>query len=376
MFGALLAFVQSDIKKVLAYSTISQLGYMVMALGVGAWTGAIFHLFTHAFFKACLFLGSGSVAHAVHSFDMKKDMGGLKRYMPKTYVTFVIATLALMGIPPLSGFWSKDEILAGAHQLGGPGGYKLMLVMGTIGTFLTCAYMVRCIWLTFHGEPRGAAAEHAPHESGPRIIIPLMILAFLAIFAGFGNLPNTGVLSWVPDSIALRFEHFVEPTSTYFPTIAHGGFEVSIALISTALGVLGAYAAYLWYFRNKGPHGITERNAAAHAGHTVLVNKYYLDYLYTDIMAGGVKGPVAKATYWFDQNVIDGIVNGVGPRRPNHREVGLRQHRSGHRRHRRQRVRAPPPRAAASSSGKARPARCRRMAPICSSAPRCWPPCS
>jgi len=311
VFGALLAFVQSDIKKVLAYSTVSQLGYMVMALGVGAWTGAVFHLFTHAFFKACLFLGSGSVAHAVHSFDMKKDMGGLRKQMPRTYITFVIATLALMGLPPLAGFWSKDEILAGAHQLGGPGGYRVMLVMGTIGTMLTCAYMVRCIWLTFFGEPRGTAAEHPPHESGPRIVIPLMILAGLAVVAGFANLPNTGVLSWVPDSVALRFEHFVEPTGSYFPAIAHGGFELSVAVISSSIGVLGIALAYLWFFKNKGPHGITERNRAARAGHELLVNKYYLDHLYTDIIAGGLKGPVAKATYWFNQNVIDGIVNGA-----------------------------------------------------------------
>ncbi|HKY65843.1 MAG TPA: NADH-quinone oxidoreductase subunit L, partial [Acidimicrobiales bacterium] len=121
--GAGLAFVQNDIKKVLAYSTVSQLGYMVMALGIGAWTAAFFHLFTHAFFKACLFLGSGSVSHAVHSFDMKKDMGGLRKWMPQTYRTFLIATAALIGIFPLAGFWSKDEILAGASQLGGPGHY-------------------------------------------------------------------------------------------------------------------------------------------------------------------------------------------------------------------------------------------------------------
>ena len=129
--GAGLAFVQNDIKKVLAYSTVSQLGYMVMALGVGAWTAAMFHLFTHAMFKAGLFLGSGSVAHAVHSFDMKKDMGGMKRFMPKTYWTFVICTAALIGLFPLAGFWSKDEILAGAEQLGT--GYTAFLVVGLLG---------------------------------------------------------------------------------------------------------------------------------------------------------------------------------------------------------------------------------------------------
>ena len=133
VFGALLAFVQNDIKRVLAYSTVSQLGYMVLALGVGAWTAAVFHLFTHAFFKACLFLGAGSVSHAVHSFDMKQDMGGLRRYMPHTFRTFVIATAALVGIFPLAGFWSKDEILAGASGSGELAGYPVMLVMGFIG---------------------------------------------------------------------------------------------------------------------------------------------------------------------------------------------------------------------------------------------------
>jgi NADH-quinone oxidoreductase subunit L len=312
VFGALLAFVQADIKKVLAYSTVSQLGYMVMALGVGAWTAAIFHLFTHAFFKACLFLSAGSLSHAVHSFDMVKDMGGMRRYMPRTYVTFLIATIALMGIPPLAGFWSKDEILAGAGQLGGEGGYTLMLVMGTIGAFLTCAYMTRVLWLVFFGDPRGAAAQHHPHESGPRIVVPLFILAGLAVVAGLVNLPDTGIFSWVPDSWALRFEHYFEPTAAYFPEIEHPEFSLAVALVSTLVALAGATSAYLWFFRGLGPHGITARNPAARAGYRLLENKYYLDKLYTDIIAGGIKGPIAQASYWFNQHVIDAVVNGAG----------------------------------------------------------------
>src|SRR5689334_13275019 len=157
LIGAALAFVQDDIKKVLAYSTISQLGYMVMALGVGAWTAAVFHLFTHAFFKADLFLGSGSVAHSGshHSFDMKKDMGGLKKYMPQTYWTFIIGSLALAGIFPLAGFWSKDEILVNA----GHNGYQIFIVVGAVGAFMTAAYMTRCVYLTFFGEYRGSVAH-------------------------------------------------------------------------------------------------------------------------------------------------------------------------------------------------------------------------
>ena len=305
--GAFLAFVQNDIKKVLAYSTVSQLGYMVMALGVGAWTAALFHLFTHAFFKACLFLGSGSVSHAVHSFDMKKDMGGLKKWMPQTFWTFAIATLALIGIFPLAGFWSKDEILAGANQLGGSGHYQVFMFVGIAGAFMTAAYMTRTIYLTFFGEYRG---HGHPHESGPRITIPLWILAAAGATAGLVNLPS----ALAPDSTALRFEHYFEPKGAYFPTLhfSHPEFSWAIAIGSTLIGVTGIALAYLWYFRDLGPHGITQRNRAARGGYTVLVNKYYFDYLYTDLIVGSVKGPVARSVYWFNQNVLDGIVNGCG----------------------------------------------------------------
>jgi NADH-quinone oxidoreductase subunit L len=318
LLGAgLLAFVQNDIKKVLAYSTVSQLGYMVMALGVGAWTAAVFHLFTHAFFKAGLFLGSGSVAHSVHSFDMKQDMGGMRKFMPRTFRTFVICSLALAAIFPLSGFWSKDEILAGASQLGGDGGYPLMLAAGILGGGLTAAYMTRCIWLTFYGEPRGHAADphHPPHESGPRILVPLYILSFLAIVAGVFNLPDTGVLSFIPESAALRFEHYVEPVAPYFPsvreTFSHPEFSLPIALASGVLAVTGIGLAYAYWFLGKG-HGLTQRSRAARRGYVILENKYYFDHLYTGVIAGGIKGPVARAAYWFNQTVLDGIVNGVG----------------------------------------------------------------
>nr|MBO2503403.1 NADH-quinone oxidoreductase subunit L [Thermoanaerobacterales bacterium] len=309
--GAGLAFVQSDIKKVLAYSTVSQLGYMVMALGVGAWTAAFFHLFTHAFFKACLFLGSGSVSHAVHSFDMKRDMGGLRRWMPQTYKTFLISTGALIGIFPLAGFWSKDEILAGASQLGGEGGYKAFLVVGLIGALMTAAYMTRCVYLTFFGEYRG---HGEPHESGPRITVPLWILAGLAVVAGFANIPDSGALSFVPEGAALRFEHFFEPKGPYFPVegFSHPSFSLGIALVSTVIAALGIGASYLWYWRGVGVHGITRRNALARAGYRFLENKYYFDHLYTGVIAGGTKGPIARAAYWVNQNVIDGIVNGAG----------------------------------------------------------------
>ena len=306
--GAGLAFVQNDIKRVLAYSTVSQLGYMVMALGVGAWTAALFHLFTHAFFKACLFLGSGSVSHAVHSFDMR-EMGGLRRWMPHTYKTFLIASAALIGIFPFAGFWSKDEILAGASQLGGAGNYRVFMVVGVLGALMTAAYMTRCVYLTFFGEFRG---HGQPHESGPRIVVPLWILAALGVVAGLANLPS----ALAPDSVELRFEHYYEPVGAYFPSIvpefAHPEFSIGIAVGSTLIGLAGIALAYAWYWRGVGPHGITARNRLANVGYTTLVNKYYFDHLYTGVIADGTKGPVARGVNWANQNVIDGVVNGAG----------------------------------------------------------------
>jgi len=300
IIAALLAFVQADIKKVLAYSTVSQLGYMVMALGVGAWTAGVFHLFTHAFFKACLFLGAGSVAHSGshHSFDMKADMGGLKKHMPITYATFVIASLALAGIPPLAGFWSKDEILVGASA----NGYPLFLWVGVIGAFMTAAYMTRCVYLTFHGEPRGAAAHHHPHESPWPITVPLVVLAALSVVAGLLN------------AVAFDIDLFADWFEPQFVSnvVTHHGFDGKLALLGTTAGVLGIVTSGLYYFRNFGPRRVTERSAVARAGYTFLANKYYLDRLYTDGVVGGIKGPLARLAYWINQNVIDGIVNGAG----------------------------------------------------------------
>ncbi len=326
LFGGLLAFTQDDIKKVLAYSTVSQLGYMVMALGVGAWTAAMFHLFTHAFFKACLFLGSGSVSHAVHGFDMKKDMGGLRRAMPHTYRTFLIATIALMGLPPLAGFWSKDEILAGTGGwglfggTGGNGAYTAMVVVGLAGAAVTAAYMTRVLYLTFFGEFRGRGR---PHESGPRIVVPLYVLAAMAVVAGLFNMP-AGFQFW-PHGWEERFGHYVEPVASYFPPIGHATPSWSLAIASTLVALAGAGLAFRYYFvkvearaRATGeqltelPDGATATNAMARAGHTTLVRKYYLDHLYTGVIAAGIKGGLARAAYWTNQRIIDGAVDSAG----------------------------------------------------------------
>ena len=316
LFGALLAFVQKDIKKVLAYSTVSQLGFMVTSLGVGAWTAAMFHLFTHAFFKACLFLGAGSLSHACHhSFNMVDDMGGLRKIMPKTFWTYLIATGALAGVFPLSGFWSKDEILAGTGSFpgteGANGTYHVMLVMLLLAAFCTAAYMTRTIWYAFYGEFRG---HGHPHESGPRITVPLIILATLGAIAGVANLPPSLQVVDVPGPWATRFEKFVEPVGLYFPAISHAGFNLALALVSVVVGLSGIVVSYLYFWKGsfRWAQGLSSRNKLAGAGKRVLENKYYFDWLYTDVITGFVKGPLANATNWFNQHVVDGVVNGVG----------------------------------------------------------------
>ncbi len=297
IIGAVLAFVQTDIKKVLAYSTISQLGYMVMALGVGAWSAAVFHLFTHAFFKALLFLGAGSVSHAAgHTFDMR-EMGGLRKKMPITFWTFIVGSLALAGIFPLAGFWSKDEILVQA----GKNGYQSFLIIGLIGAFLTAAYMTRVVYLTFFGEYRGH--EH-PHESERTITIPLIVLGVLSVGAGFINAAPFGIekiKDWVQPQVA-------------FPILNNAGFDYGKAILSVSVAVFAIAIATYYFLRGDelSFHGLTERNAFARAGYEFLENKYYLDYLYEDVIVDGIRGPVARASYWVNQHVIDGVVNGVG----------------------------------------------------------------
>ncbi|MBK5289711.1 MAG: NADH-quinone oxidoreductase subunit L, partial [Acidimicrobiia bacterium] len=301
IIGAALAFVQDDIKKVLAYSTISQLGYMVMGLGVGAWVGAVFHLFTHAFFKALLFLGAGSVSHSGshHSFDMKKEMGGLRKYMPITYVTFMIGSLALAGIFPLAGFWSKDEILATAGQ----NGYALFMIVGLVGALMTAAYMTRCVYLTFFGEYRG---HHHPEESPKAITIPLIVLAGFSVVAGLANAAPFGVE---------KFAQYIEPRvafpeNIFLPNFDYGLAALSLGVVLTAVGIAAAF----WFERKEmqGFRGLTDRSPALEAGHSLLVNKLYLDNLYEDVIVAGIKGPVGRAAYWINMNVIDGVVNGVG----------------------------------------------------------------
>jgi NADH-quinone oxidoreductase subunit L len=268
-----------------------------MALGVGAWSAAVFHLFTHAFFKALLFLGAGSVSHAAgHTFDMG-EMGGLRKKMPITFWTFIIGSLALAGIFPFAGFWSKDEILVQA----GKNGYQTFLVIGLIGAFLTAAYMTRVVYLTFFGDYRGH--EH-PHESERTITTPLIVLAVLSAGAGLINAAPLGIekiKDWVQPQVA-------------FPHLNNAAFDYGKAILSVSIALLAiGIASYYWFRRDelKAFRGLTERNALARGGYQFLVNKYYLDYLYEDIIVDGIRGALARASYWVNQHVIDGVVNGV-----------------------------------------------------------------
>ncbi len=292
VIAALLAFVQDDVKKVLAYSTVSQLGYMVMALGVGAWTAGVFHLFTHAFFKALLFLGSGSLIHAVHSNNMS-EMGGLRKHMPTTFWTFMVGSVALAGIFPLAGFWSKDEILLGASE----NGFPLMLIVGLAGAFMTAAYMTRACYLIFAGEYRG---HGHPHESPPSMAWPLRILAVPAVLAGLLNAPGIELFhGWVEFEVP-GVEPFLH---------AHE-FNPVLAVGSLAVALLGIAIASAYYFRGA-LVGLSDRLPVLKVGHRVLVNKYYLDDLFLAIIRG-IQYPIAKGAYWVNQHVLDGVINGVG----------------------------------------------------------------
>jgi len=369
LIAAGLAFVQDDIKKVLAYSTVSQLGYMMMGLGVGAWTGAVFHIFTHAFFKCALFLCAGSIAHtgSHHSFDMKKDMGGLWRKMPVTFVVWIVSTAALMGIPFIgSGFFSKDEIIDSAKY----NDYKIFWIVGIIGAGLTAAYMTRATYLTFFGKARGGAAhfvhgdahhddeahdeghavafaqEHAdldheidshahaahdahghddhhapvhhgkplpfaPTDSAWQITVPLIILGVLAVIAGYLNAPALGI-HWFEhmthSSIGAGSAMVVPPPPKFTWAAAAPG----LLLIAVGIG-LSFFLSKAVFGDAKSPFkGLTQRVAPLRWGHKFLVNKYYLDHLYENVIVRFVAYPLSKAAYWVNPRVRDGTVNQVG----------------------------------------------------------------
>ncbi len=291
----LVALVQDDIKKVLAYSTVSQLGYMMTAVAAGGYTAGLFHLFTHAFFKGLLFLGAGSVIHSVHSNNMS-DMGGLSRYMPRTYWTFVVATLALAGIIPFAGFWSKDEILATL----GDGGYTFVMWVGIAGAFITALYMARCVALTFHGEYKG---HGHPHESPSVMTVPMILLAIPAAVVGFLNLPG---VSWP------GIRNFAEWLAVrVVPMGDHHAEAINYGLAAIGLGAALAGLVVGWILF--APDRDTQRERdwlEIPVLYPLLRHRYYWDDLALGV-SRITMGPIARFTNWINDYVIDGIVNGV-----------------------------------------------------------------
>ena len=340
IFAASMGLVMNDVKRVLAYSTVSQLGYMMLALGVGAYAFAIFHLFTHAFFKALLFLGSGSVNHASGTFDMRY-MGGLRKHMPWTFWTFLIGSLALAGIFPTAGFWSKDEILASALHAG-TGVGTFVFALGIIAALMTAFYMFRALWMTFGGEFRGGADAEAKDaaESGadpeslhlghvhlaesPKVMVaPMLILAVLAVVIGFvANPPlDLGPMSIVPIH---WFTHFMGygPVEVKIPD-----FDVLLAVVSTVVALAGIAIAYMMYSRRSQSDAIPTADrkrdrrplSADRVGarfgpiYRLLSAKYYIDELYEGlIVKRAFYGGVALALDWADKNVVDWVVNKIG----------------------------------------------------------------
>ena len=307
IFAATIGLKQNDIKKVLAYSTVSQLGYMFFALGLGAYTAAYFHLFTHAFFKALLFLGSGSVIHAMGGEQDIRKMGGLKKYMPITHLTFAIGTFAIAGIPPLAGFFSKDQILASAYAHN-----PIFWVLGLGGALLTAFYMFRLFYLTFYGSFRGThEQEHHLHESPKTMTIPLIILAVCSVFAGFVNVPEVlGGNHWLD-----RFFADILAGSTFIlDGQEHAHLSHTLEYILMAVSVV-AVLSVIFYARiryNKNGHVPAGDGESIPAWQKLLVDKYRIDELY-DAM---VVRPVMAASTWiqkiFETNFFDRIVNGVG----------------------------------------------------------------
>jgi NADH-quinone oxidoreductase subunit L len=330
IFAASIGLVQNDIKRVLAYSTVSQLGYMFLALGVGAFAAGVFHVFTHAFFKALLFLGAGSVIHAMSGEQDMRNMGDLQGRTPTTFRTMFIATLAIAGIPPFAGFFSKDEILWQTWNSQGAA-YKLLWLAGLFTAGMTAFYMFRLIYLTFYGKPRMShEVEHHIHESPPSMTMPLVILAFFSIFAGF--------LGW-PHSLggSNRFEAFLEPVfAREAPVLQVSGqgkqlvqgekevehtnpVEYALMILSVAAAVVGWGLARRSY-SNAGRDYSEPIAAASPPLYKVLYNKYFVDEAYDYLFTGrrelggvrlGVMG-LGEASATFDSKVIDGTVNGAG----------------------------------------------------------------
>jgi NADH-quinone oxidoreductase subunit L len=296
LFAATIGLVQTDIKRVLAYSTVSQLGYMFLGCGIGAYTAAVFHLVTHAFFKALLFLTAGSVIHALSGEQDIRKMGGLKSKIPWTYRMFLIGTIAIAGIPPLAGFWSKDEILAHAFT----NHHYLLYGMAAVAALLTSFYMFRLVYLTFYGTFRmDHHTEEHVHESPMVMVGPLLALGVLSILGGFLGFP--------PDQGWLH--QFLAPVAG-----AVGEHEVSTGLVLTLMMVATGIALVGWglahYFYSVNPSMPDRLAEQFQTAYTTVLNKYYVDELYDLLWVEPTK-KLGLLFDWFDRTVIDGLVRGV-----------------------------------------------------------------
>jgi NADH-quinone oxidoreductase subunit L len=350
LMAGTIGLVQNDIKRVLAYSTVSQLGYMFLAMGVGAYAAGIFHLYTHAFFKALLFLGSGAVIHALAGEQDMRNMGGLRKALPITFWTFLIGTIAIAGIPPLAGFFSKDEILGSTYS----SGHQLLWAIAALTALLTATYMFRLVFLTFFGERRhdapatpahpeeeeptaqlaghasavghgGAPTAHQPpgtahanshghahahlHDAPPAMAFTLVVLAIGSIFAGFVGIPAALGGS-------NRIEHFLAPSfEAHATAIGEGGDEKSaeLALMGVSVGAALAGIVLAWYFwyRNRAAADGAARSLSPI--YTLLLNKYYVDELYDATIVHPIHTASAVGLWrGADVGLIDGAVNGVG----------------------------------------------------------------
>jgi NADH-quinone oxidoreductase subunit L len=305
-FAATIGLVQNDIKKVLAYSTVSQLGYMFLALGVGAFSAGIFHVMTHAFFKALLFLGAGSIIHAMHDEQDIRNYGGLKKYMPITFLTFLAASLAISGIPPFAGFFSKDEIIWDSFK----NGNFILWLIGAVTAMMTAFYIFRLVYLTFYGKERFGHDKH-PHESPKVMSIPLVILGILSTIGGFIGIP-----ALFAGEGGNQFENWLKPVfaPAQLKLISFNSYgsslEVSFMLITLAGAVVAIWFARYLYLKNLSlAHSFSQKFKGLY---NLLLNKYFVDEVYD----AAIVTPLIVSSEKFlwkiaDNKIIDGTVNGT-----------------------------------------------------------------
>jgi NADH-quinone oxidoreductase subunit L len=319
LMAATIGLVQHDIKRVLAYSTISQLGFMFLAMGAGAWAAGIFHLYTHAFFKALLFLGAGAVIHALAGEQDLRRMGGLRGALPITYWTFLVGALAIAGVPLLSGFFSKDEILYRTWTAGHP----ILWILAVATSLLTAVYMFRVVFLAFHGERRaGTDVEHVhghgsaggAHEAPPSMAVPLVVLAIGSVLAGYAGVPHVlGGANWIEGFLEPSFTAAGETGAGAAHAAAPGGesIEATLMAVSVAAAFAGIGLAFFFFLRR--PDAAGALALRFHEVRLVLLGKYYVDEIYDAAIVQPIKR-ISTVALWrgVDAGFIDGAVNGTG----------------------------------------------------------------